>query len=71
MRSTIINQIVKGKWSEHILIFMNMRAPFDLSGIDFTIPIDMVRDHDVVDRRRIFYKYQMEILRKTAEPMEI
>ena len=50
---------------------MNMRAPFDLSGINFTIPIDMVRDHDVVDRRRIFYKYQMEILKKTAEPMEI
>ena len=47
--------MAKGKWSEHILIFMNMRAPFDLSGVDFRIPINMVRDHDVVDRRRIFY----------------
>ena len=71
MRSAILQQMTKGKWSEHILTFMNMRAPFDLSGVDFTIPIGMVRDHDVAERRRIFYKYQMEILRKTAEPMEI
>jgi hypothetical protein len=59
------------KWREHILIMMNRRAAFDLSGINLCHPIDTVFDEKIVNKRKIFYRYQLDILRKTAEPMQL
>ena len=50
---------------------MNLRAPFNLSGIDFKLPVNGLTLQNEVDRRTSFHKYQMDILSKTAEPMQI
>ena len=48
---------------------MNKRAAFDLSGVNLCHPIDTVFDQAVFRKRQIWYRYQLDILRKTAEPM--
>ena len=71
IRSAIMNKIVMDKWRQHIVFFMNSRAPFNLSGIDFKLPVNGLTLQSEVDRRMSFHKYQMDILSKTAEPMQI
>ena len=63
-----MNKIANDKWKEHILLFMNARAKFDLSGINFKIPITGLIEKEVVERRMSFYWVQMDILSKTAVP---
>ena len=59
------------KWREHILIKMNMRAKFDLSDVNLCVPIHSIVDQAVVRKRKIWYRYQLNILRKTAEPLQL
>ena len=62
-----MHQLTMGKWREHILVIMNDRQPFDLSGVNFLLPIDTIVDKSVVEKRLSFYKFQLDILWKTAE----
>ena len=57
LRTAIMNKIANDRWKEHILLFMNARAPFDLSGINFKIPITGLIEKEVVERRTIFYRF--------------
>ena len=63
--------IVMDKWREHILIWMNKRAKFDLSNVNLCVPIHSIVDQAVVRKRKIWYRYQLNILRKTAEPYQL
>ena len=60
-----------GKWRQYILAVMNGRRPFDLSGVDFRLPIEGRIDEVMVNKRWSFYRYQLEILKKTAEPLQL
>ena len=67
LRAKIMHQITMGKWREHVLVVMNSRQKFDLSGVNFLLPIDSLVDKSVEEKRLSFYKFQLDILWKTAE----
>ena len=52
-----MHQISMGRWREHILVIMNDRQKFDLSGVNFLLPIDTIVDKSVVEKRLSFYKF--------------
>ena len=67
----ILTKIVKNKWRDHILSIMNIRAPFDLSGISFRLAVTSSTPREEVDKRLSFYKFQIQVLRKMAQPMQL
>ena len=71
LRKAIMQKIVMAKWRELVLSIMNYRAAFDLSGVNQCLPIHSVVEQATVDKRRIFYRFQLDVLRKTAEPLQL
>ena len=49
---------------------MNSIKPFDLSGVNFKVPIDENTDKYEAETRKCFYNFQMDILKKTANMLE-
>ena len=55
-RKTIMNRIVKGKWREDILVFMNCVKKFDLTRINLKIPVNNHTPRSEVEKRLAFYR---------------
>ena len=70
-RIAMLNIIVQGKWHEHILAFMNKARPFNLNGVDRTVPICDDTEVREIEKRTCFYRIQMDILKKTATPIQV
>ena len=62
--------IVRNNWTLNILRSMNTIKPFDLSRVNFKAPLTPQTDESMIERRNSFYKYQMDILKKLAVPMD-
>ena len=55
-RKSIMNRIVKGKWRQDILVFMNCVKKFDLTRINLKIPVNNHTPRSEVEKRLAFYR---------------
>ena len=63
----MLHRIVQNKWRRDLLVFINETKMFDLTRVNFKVPVTDETDNSEVMKRLEFYNVQMDHLKKTAE----